>query len=717
MNQGTPVLPPLRVRRTKSANYLYTYDHKWIPATKDPEGKVIKKGYTDISNKKIVGKLVGVDNTSFAVFYDEFLEQYPELRYYTAFRAKDHSWEFKKNSELDCETPVDKTVIDHLGDKLNYADTDEGKGLKSADDSKTGASPADIVASKSFEAGRTILDKRPERSRKRSKELISTVHVGDIALMEDIAQATGMTAALQKTVKKICSSSEKKYSAQEIRDIVCTLECFVIYIAITGQSTYEGFEDFVRSHAVKDEAARCSSHVVEFSHLIDQSFADLLQKNFIQIYRSLSKGKLSKRGLCICIDGTTGVLSNADNMLAPQGLNTDKTSEHQINVQMVVDSATGGLPLFIDTFDGRSNDIETYKHIMGRASQYSLSFDDLVVVCDSSSSSSENYADSFGQETKFLMNCPITPDSIATKMIDAAIADGVALNTTWLRHKMLSLTSDRVHYWSCKEDVRYDSSPVEVNRASQRDCSHITYHVFYNQDISNRECASLDNRIISTFRKLDKGEPLDTTEIALLKKCSNFNENKYVPGSRLKSKPKLDHARYSELSKYFGFRVLVTNDNDLTSEDALEYDLSRSSAESTIHINEQELDSNTTQVMSNTSFVSKLTLQYLAAILKCSLAHRTACARNSNFRKHSDVLRSSQSVLDTFSTVYAEKYEAGYVIEPIDYKLLRAFESMGVTLPESVISLAKQQESLYGEDDDDDDDEFNEDFDEIIILG
>ncbi len=699
MSAGYPVLPPLKVRRTPSANYLYTYDHKWIPAIKGPDGEVIKKGYTDISNKKIVGKLVEVDKASFAVFYEEFFKNYPEMRSYTAFQNADRSWTFKLTSDLDGNVPEEQEAIDYLVKNKNYTVSESGRLICPADEIEEETSPADILSSKKFEDGRTILEHRPERSRKHSKELITTVHAGNIILFEELARSTGVTTALEKTVNAICNSSKEKFSAKQRNSIVSTLECLAMYTAITGNNTYEDIASFVTTHAVKDEVIESNTTAIAYAHLVDQQFIDKFNKNFVQIYKCLKQVKDFKLGLASTIDGTSIAQSNLDTKCICT--EEDKDKHNQLNIQFVVDASEGGLPLFVDVSDDGLNEVAPHKKVLDKAVQYGLSFDGLMHLCDIGNCSIENFEQALRKDTKFLMNCHLSTGGLVTELIDEAIKDGIVQDLSWLNFKMIAITGGNVSNWSRKVPVRYDNSSVKGKSSSKKDCGYVTYHVYFDRMNHNEEERAQDEVMASAVTKLSRCEPLDTKEIALLKKCSNFDDVKYEPGTPLKPEIDINFGVYNELSKYFGFQVLVTNDNDLTIEEVKDYYLRSSSVQNTIQINKQDLNENTSQDTSDIGLFPKLMIQHLASILKSELAYRISCARARSRRRHFDLFSSMETVLDVLNSVYAEKYEAGYVLKPISRKQLHVLEILNVPMPKTLHCAS--QDSVFDDDLDSDD--------------
>lgn len=226
-------LPPLRVKRTNSGMYLYTYEFKWIPAIKNIKGKVIKKGYTHIFNKTNVGKLISNGQTNIADFYDEFLDENPELREYVAFRKPDNSWEFKLKTELDSSNPDDKLALDLINSRYNYESNVDGRVYIRAEDTKREPAEDNQDSSNTCRAGGASHKKLDRRTRKHSGYPLQDFTP---ERMEEVVHSIGLREDLHNSFKYGIKRSKKKFSDKELFILTKDVETLVMTMALSDTS-------------------------------------------------------------------------------------------------------------------------------------------------------------------------------------------------------------------------------------------------------------------------------------------------------------------------------------------------------------------------------------------------------------------------------------------------------------------------------------------------
>ena len=100
MKEPPVALPPLKLHKGARQTYVFTYRGIWEPAVKDDRGNIIKKGRARSVDRKTVGKIDDGKHTGVIKFYDEFLNDYPELKNYIVVRNSDGTFTFHKLSEV-----------------------------------------------------------------------------------------------------------------------------------------------------------------------------------------------------------------------------------------------------------------------------------------------------------------------------------------------------------------------------------------------------------------------------------------------------------------------------------------------------------------------------------------------------------------------------------------------------------------------------------------
>ncbi len=131
MNNVTPQLPPLLVKKNGKSFYVYTYKAEWIPKTYDENGNAIG-GIATTNKRSIVGKILDGKNEGPIKFNDKFLKDYPEFRDYIVSRKGKGLYDIKHIDKFSTENAQDLEVINTLVASKEYSINDSGKLVKSA---------------------------------------------------------------------------------------------------------------------------------------------------------------------------------------------------------------------------------------------------------------------------------------------------------------------------------------------------------------------------------------------------------------------------------------------------------------------------------------------------------------------------------------------------------------------------------------------------------
>lgn len=671
-------LPPIKLHKGPSYTYVFTYQGVWVPAIKDEDGNIIKKGYSRVVNRKTIGKIDDGKHTGVIRFYDTFLDDYPELKDYSVVRNSDGSMSFNKISDLSIDNPADHEQIYELIEKQDYDLNTNGKVIKSADNVPMCSNPADIFEY-AFNAKRKVLQKTPIADA--ISTIVRTKKAGAIVYLDHLSLKTGVRSALIKTFNE--TKNKKPRDAIKFANYI---ETVVYNMLISGENTYEGLPKFCSEHVLAEGVSGNRTTFLKYINQIDVAFIDRFHKNFIQEYFKGNAERIIKDGLVVIIDGSPLEHKNRDRMYVSSGRSKDGTFKNQINVQFVCDADKNGLPIFYDMFDGRANDVSTLGNVLQKFASYDVSIANLCVLADRGYPSEENICTLLRNGKTFLFNCRRGEGTVVQEVIDQAISQNIYGNDSFSE-----LKSSTTSCASFTRTYRYDETPVQDKRACKKATAEVRYHVYFDSEIHFSAVKKLKDTLCKLSDAVENGKKLTPKDEELLKKYSNYDLSKYVEGKPNLS-PKFLPTAIDASTKYEGFQVLMTNDLTLSSAKALKIYKSRPKVETSIQDNKQHLQGNTTKAKSDAGIQSKIFLQHIASIFKAAMRHDISDARANCKGKYADAFRSNRAVLDNLNGIIVDEYAKGIVYKPIVGKHAHILKCLGVPLPKSMLSLTK-----YGE--------------------
>lgn len=678
MTNPPVILPPIKLHKGKTQTYVFTYRGVWEPAVKDKNGNIIKKGRSRTVDRKTIGKIDSGKDTGVIQFYDNFLNEYPELRDYSVVRNSDGSITFNKISNLSIDNPSECEQIADLIEKQDYELNTHGKVIKSADNVRMCANPADIFED-ALNTKYKVLQKTPIADA--VSTIVCTKKAGSIVYLDHLSLKTGVRAALIKTFKE--SIKTKPRAAIKFANYV---ETVVYNMLISGENTYEGLPKFCSEHLLAEGVSGNRTTFLKYIHQIDAAFIDRFHKNFIQEYFKGNAERIIKNGIVVIIDGSPLNHKNSKRMFVSSGRSKDGTFKNQLNIQFVCDADNNGLPIFYDIFDGRTNDVSTLSNVLQKFTSYDVTLANLLLVADRGYPSEDNICTLLRNGKTFLFNCRRGDGTVVQEVIDQAISQNIYGNSSFSELKSATITCE-----SFTRTYRYDETPVQDKRDCKKATAEIRYHVFFDSDIHSSAVKKLKEALCELSYAVENGKKLTPKDEELLIKYSNYDLSKYIEGKPNPS-PQFLSTAIDKNTKYEGFQVLMTNDLTMSSAQALETYKSRPKVETSIQDNKQHLAGNTTKAKTDAGMLSKIFLQHLASIFKAAMRHDISDARDNCKGKYADAFRSNRAVLDNLNGIIVDQYEQGIVYKPIIGKHAHILKSLGVPLPKSMLSLSK-----YGE--------------------
>ena len=678
MTNPPVALPPIKLHKAKNHTYVFTYRGIWEPAIKDDAGNIIRKGRSRSVDRKTIGKIDGGKDTGIIQFYDKFLDDYPELRNYSVVRNSDGSITFSKISDLSIDNPADREQISELIEKYDYELNTNGKVIKSADNVRMCANPADIFED-AFDSKHKELQKSPVAEA--ISTIVRTKKAGAIVYLDHLSLKTGVRAALIKTFKE--SKNTKPRNAIKFANYI---ETVVYNMLISGENTYEGLPKFCSEHAVADGVSGNRTTFLNYVHQIDEAFIDRFHKNFVKGYFKDNADRILKEGLVFIVDGSPLDHKNSNRMFVSSGRSKDGTFKNQVNIQFVCDADNNGLPIFYDIFDGRANDVSTLGNVLQKLASYDVSLASLCVMADRGYPSDENICNLLRNGQTFLFNCRKGSGTVVQEVIDQAISQNIYGNNS-----CYELDSATITCASFTRTYRYDETPVQDKRDSKKATAEVRYHVFFDSEIHSAAVKKLKLKLCDLRKAVMAGAKLTQNDEELLQKYSSYDLSTYVEG-KPNPAPEFSSIAVEINTKYEGFQVLMTNDLTMSSAKALKTYKSRPKVEISIQDNKQHLKGNTTKAKTDKGMQSKIFLQHIASIFKAAMRHDITEVRDSCKGKYADAFRSNRAVLDNLNGIIVDQYEQGIVYKPIIGKHAHMLQCLGVPLPKSMLSLTK-----YGE--------------------
>ena len=683
MSATMPQLPPLLIRKSGKTFYVFTYKAEWIPKTYDENGNAIG-GIATTNKRTLVGKVLDGKNEGPIKFNDKFLKDYPEFKYYIVIRKGKGLYDIKHIDDLSKDNNQDVEVINTLVASKDYSINDSGKLIESANGVPFSTDPAKLIELCKDSIDQPVLEQAP----KTRDDYVANKSAGSILAIMDEAKHIGVLEALEYAYKKA------GYKGKQIKRKAKASVTLMAYFIHDGSANLEGFEKFAKEYITPGVSTTSRSSAFKILSEVDQKFVENFSKKFLSIFiereqaeESSEANPLLKRfkGLLFAIDGTSIDHSNDTLAHIDLGLGKDKTIKSIMNLQVVSSIGFGrSIPLFYMPFNGNCNDVSAFSTLISKIAKMGVLLDGSTYVIDKGYDSKTNIESVLSQNKNAIFNLRIAKGSDAQRYVDMAIADNIVAS---------NYLKDAGEYIQCKSfeaTINMDPNKVQNKRARNNHSVSVKYHVYFNYDIYFESHSKTRQRFDCLKSSLMTGKELSDSEKKFLSAISNFddlNKDSFSPADL-----EVDIVKLNNHLKYAGFRVLLSLDaNKSAVEVFLSYKI-RPQVEGHISVFKNSNSGNSLHAHTNEGFESKLFYVFYSSVIQISMSNKIKALLKQGISAYVDTFRSFKSVLNTLSCIRLEQYKSGVVFEPIVGKQASVIKTMGISLPNSMMSLTKEYE-------------------------
>ena len=676
-------LPPLLIKKTGNVFYVYTYKAEWIPKTYDENGNAIG-GIATTNKRTVVGKILDGKNEGPIKFNDKFLKDYPEFKDYIVSRKGKGSYDIKHINDFSKDNNQDADIINTLVASKDYSINDSGKLIESANGVPFSTDPAKLIELCKDSIDQPVLEQAP----KTRDDYVANKSAGSILAIMDEAKRIGILEALEYAYKKA------GYKGKQVKRKAKASVTLMAYFIHDGSANLEGFEKFAKEYITPGVSTTSRSSAFKILSEVDQKFVENFSKKFLSIFIEREQAEASSeadpllkryKGLLFAIDGTSIDHSNDTLAHIDLGLGKDKTIKPIMNLQVVSSIGFGrSIPLCYMPFNGNCNDVSAFSTLISKIAKMGVLLEGSTYVIDKGYDSKTNIESVLSQNKNAIFNLRITKGSDAQRYVDKAIAENIVAS---------NYLKDAGEYIQCKSfeaTINMDPNKVQNKRARNNHSVSVKYHVYFNYDIYFESHSKTRQRFDCLKSSLMTGKELSDSEKKFLSAISNFddlNKDSFSPADL-----EVDIVKLNNHLKYAGFRVLLSLDaNKSAVEVFLSYKI-RPQVEGHISVFKNSNSGNSLHAHTNEGFESKLFYVFYSSVIQISMSNKIKALLKQGISAYVDTFRSFKSVLNTLSCIRLEQYKSGVVFEPIVGKQASVIKTMGISLPNSMMSLTKEYE-------------------------
>ena len=676
-------LPPLLIKKTGNVFYVYTYKAEWIPKTYDENGNAIG-GIATTNKRTVVGKILDGKNEGPIKFNDKFLKDYPEFKDYIVSRKGKGSYDIKHINDFSKDNNQDVEVINTLVASKDYSINDSGKLIESANGVPFSTDPAKLIELCKDSIDQPVLEQAP----KTRDDYVANKSAGSILAIMDEAKHIGILEALEYAYKKA------GYKGKQVKRKAKASVTLMAYFIHDGSANLEGFEKFAKEYITPGVSTTSRSSAFKILSEVDQKFVENFSKKFLSIFIEREQAEASSetnpllkryKGLLFAIDGTSIDHSNDTLAHIDLGLGKDKTIKPIMNLQVVSSIGFGrSIPLCYMPFNGNCNDVSAFSTLISKIAKMGVLLEGSTYVIDKGYDSKTNIESVLSQNKNAIFNLRIAKGSDAQRYVDMAIADNIVAS---------NYLKDAGEYIQCKSfeaTINMDPNKVQNKRARNNHSVSVKYHVYFNYDIYYETHRKTRQRFDCLKSSAMTGKELSESDKKFLSAISNFddlNKDSFSPADL-----EVDIVKLNNHLKYAGFRVLLSLDaNKSAVEVFLSYKI-RPQVEGHISVFKNSNSGNSLHAHTNEGFESKLFYVFYSSVIQISMSNKIKALLKQGISAYVDTFRSFKSVLNTLSCIRLEQYKSGVVFEPIVGKQASVIKTMGISLPNSMMSLTKEYE-------------------------
>ncbi len=512
----TPKLPPLIIKKSPSAFYVYTYKNKW-----DSE----KKRSYRASFKK-VGTVTSGEKEGRIRWDDHFLAERPELRDFICERkGKDYVF-----------TPMNEggfTLSQAMEVKQLHA------GATWALDQLVAQSPIGGALKRAFPQRRDYL------------KVLSVAYFiilnqdNNISKYPTFAEATRLPwgaplhpSSIGRIFRKIKKQQIENYFSAVQEGLIEQKkkagddDKLTLALDSTSISSYANFRK-IKKQQIENYFSAVQEGLIEqkkkagdddkLTLALDSTSISSYANKLPNVERGRNKDEdnvqeglieqKKKAGdddkLTLALDSTS--ISSYANKLpnVERGRNKDEDKLPQINLLMLVESQSG-LPIFYRTYDGNVPDVQTVRRVIADNSR--LGIQNVVLVSDLGYSGTKNINDCLRNKVGFLFNmkCGVS-GSLTQELIDEERLNLQDLNRRDWYTQVFQVTK--------KISWIYEPSPVKNQRSTKKtlETAELYWHIYFDRQIAENARQGLFERIDRVQEKIANGKALDENEQTLLR--------------------------------------------------------------------------------------------------------------------------------------------------------------------------------------------------------
>lgn len=120
MQEQTPKLPPMLIKKSKSRYYIFTYFARWVPKSSDEEGNS-KGDLTNTYKRIMVGRILTNQDKGPILFNEKFYKDFPEFKDYIVIRKGRGSYEVRHLESISITVKEDAELLNIYLDSGNYS--------------------------------------------------------------------------------------------------------------------------------------------------------------------------------------------------------------------------------------------------------------------------------------------------------------------------------------------------------------------------------------------------------------------------------------------------------------------------------------------------------------------------------------------------------------------------------------------------------------------
>ena len=658
----------------QQAQYLYFQTYVKGPVTitveYDEHGQTLlcnRRDYRFIQ-RRIVAKLVPIKvvdtkHPCFRInFYDDYLEQYPQLSAYRAFRCGD------RNIFLPQDLPeyeLSMALASQLFESVSHNAIRDSRCILSADNIPFSVDPSRLI----------------NRDLSRSRifgDLLSQPHVEQ--MVPQLQLPAGGSLAVSGILEKIhvLEALERTFTPKLARSIVTAVQCACISEA---DFNFDSLTRFIDHHdcALLSTDGRATSSL---HHSLIYGITPLQTQLFFKELFRLREGREfalnPEKTLHISVDHSNFRHYGDDIGWTQFGLSKSRKQIEPIISVAVYVNTESGFPIGYRILNGNVHDSKSVPYITDDLTRLGLKPEHVVSIWDRGYMSERNIELMLRCNQHFLANMP----KVSKRVKDAIDENRASL----IAMTEVDLTAAAKHGGSrydvlIEKEIRYDPDPVEGKRQDKCKVSRVYLYINYDAQIAAKAKADLKAQLVSVYRKYDNGTALTDDERRLLSTFSDFKESEH---SNATDHVLINEAELNKALKYAGFQVLLS-DMEMTIDEARSIYQERKLSETRFQgLKLNGLDASGARL--EQGFEAKLFILLIAEMVRAEVGRAIKKGRKLPGNENLRSLRSIPNFFNALDSIRVDVYDNGRLYREATEECWQLFDLLGLPRPKSQLS-------------------------------